>query len=1089
MTSKNDISDALRKFAADITAKTKPDIGAPEDQLRAPFEVLMKTVGAAIGKDVVCAGESPLPNLQGRPDYGVMVCSLLTGHVELKAPGKGVQPQKFTGHDKQQFNRFNQLPNILYTDGNDWALFRQGKMEGKRVRLSGDVSQDGAGAVGKQDPAKLLPLLTRFLEWEPVIPHDSNGYIDIRAFAKQLAPLCKFLRDDVLEALDNETSQLKHVAQGWRDLLFPQADDAQFADAYAQTVTFALLLGRSLGAGKDGTGIKPEDARDALQAQHNLLSAALQALTDQQVREELRAGLDSLSRLIGAVAPEELSGETDPWLYFFEDFLMEYDPKLRKDAGVYYTPVEVVRAQVRLIDSLLSNRLEKPDGFADNGVTTIDPATGTGTYLLGIIEHSLNHIAKKYGSGAAKGHAAQLRSNLYGFEIMVGPYAVTELRVTKALHGYGDTAAGGAQIYLTDTLESPNRQPMQGYFQPALALAQQHAAALKVKSAVNVLVCLGNPPYDRTPAADAAGGWVRHGDEGVDDRPILQDFLEPAQLTGHGVHLKNLYNLYVYFWRWALWKVFEQNGEDEPGIVSFISASSYLDGNGFAGMREHIRRVCDEVWILDLGGEGRGPRRSENVFNIQTPVAIAVAFRTGVKTGHQPATVRYARLEGPRVEKLAALDTIHDFSGIDWQTCPESWQAHFRPEGEGVYFDWPLLTDLMPWQQSGVKAGRTWVIAPSKETLDERWHSLLQAEGEDRRPLFKDSPTGRKVHQSADQLPPLIGLPPDSLAPDTVRFAYRTLDRQVVFNDPRLLDRPGPSLWGIRSDKQIYLSSLFSAALHNGPALTVSEAISDLDHFRGSYGAKAVLPLYRDAHATQPNVLPCLLELMGGVYGKEVTPEDFVAYLYGIMAHPSFTDRYYEELDTREVRIPITKDPALFERVHSAGARLLWLHTYGQRYAPSGEPKGQVPIGEAKNTVSVPQSEEGFPTSYWYDEATQTLHVGQGQFAPVAKEVYEFEVSGLKVVHSWLKYRMRDGAGSKSSPLDGIRPTKWPAAFTIEVLELLWVLDATVAGYPEQAELLESVASGECVKAAELPEVPPGMRKPPKPPAAGSLLV
>ena len=148
-----------------------------------------------------------------------MAC--LTGHVELKAPGKGVQPQKFTGHDKQQFNRFSQLPNILYSDGNDWALFRQGNMEGKRVRLSGDASQDGAHAVGKQDAAKLLPLLTRFLEWEPVIPQDSNGYIDIRAFAKQLAPLCKFLRDDVLEALDNETSQLKHVAQGWRDLLFP----------------------------------------------------------------------------------------------------------------------------------------------------------------------------------------------------------------------------------------------------------------------------------------------------------------------------------------------------------------------------------------------------------------------------------------------------------------------------------------------------------------------------------------------------------------------------------------------------------------------------------------------------------------------------------------------------------------------------------------------------------------------------------------------------------------------------------------------------------------------------------------------------
>ena len=1093
MTSKNDISGSLRKFATEVTAKSKPDIGAPEDQLRAPFEALMNTVGAVTGKDVVCTGETPLPNLQGRPDYGVMVSGLLTGHVELKAPGKGVQPQKFTGHDKQQFNRFSQLPNILYTDGNDWALFRQGKMEGQRVRLSGDVSLDGAKSVGKQDAAKLLPLLTRFLEWQPVIPQDSGGQIDLRAFAKQLAPLCKFLRDDVLEALGNETSQLKHVAQGWRNLLFPQADDAQFADAYAQTVTFALLLARSLGAGKDETGLKPEDARDALQAQHNLLSAALQALTDPQVREELQAGLNSLSRLIGAVAPEELSGDTDPWLFFYEDFLAEYDANLRRDAGVYYTPVEVVRAQVRMIDSLLSNQLEKPDGFADNGVTTIDPATGTGTYLLGIIEHSLNHIAKKYGPGAAKGHAAQLRSNLYGFEIMVGPYAVTELRVTKALQGYGDTAAGGAQIYLTDTLESPNQKPMQGYFEPALSLSQQHAAALEVKSAVNVLVCLGNPPYDRTPAADAAGGWVRHGDEGVDDRPILEDFLEPAQLAGHGVHIKNLYNLYVYFWRWALWKVFEQNGADGPGIVSFISASSYLDGNGFAGMREHIRRVCDEVWILDLGGEGRGPRRSENVFNIQTPVAIAVAFRTEGKTGTQPATVRYARLEGTRIEKLAALNTITDFSSVDWQTCPEDWQAPFRPGGEGAYFDWPLLIDLMPWQHSGVELKRMWPISADEDILKKRWRGLLQSND---RAVAMRATQDRQVDKSYNvdllgysDLTPISQLVADAPVPPIRGYSFRAFDRQHLIADGRLISRPRPPFWNTLSDNQLYLSSLFSQPIDAGPALVASQYIPDLHSFRGSYGGKDVLPLFRDSGATQPNILPGLLELVGGVYEKEVTPEDFAAYLYGIMAHPSFTDRYYEELDTREVRIPLSKDPALFEGVRSAGARQLWLHTYGQRYVPSGEPNGQVPTGEAKNTVSVPQSEECFPISFSYDEGTQTLHVGKGQFAPVAKEVYEFEVSGLKVVQSWLRYRMRHGAGKKSSPLDGIRPTKWPAAFTIELLELLWVLDATVAGYPEQAELLEAVASGECFKAAELPKVPPGMRKPPKPPAAGGLLV
>ncbi|HOG48884.1 MAG TPA: hypothetical protein PLB78_19810, partial [Anaerolineae bacterium] len=118
--------------------------------------------------------------------------------------------------------------------------------------------------------------------------------------------------------------------------------------------------------------------------------------------------------------------------------------------------------------------------------------------------------------------------------------------------------------------------------------------------------------------------------EGLKDdaHVIFHDFLAPAIAAGDAVHVKNLYNLYVYFWRWALWKVFEGQTSGGPGVVSFISASSYLDGAAFCGMREHMRRLCDEIWVLDLGGEGRGTRKSDNVFAIQTPVAIAVAFRS-----------------------------------------------------------------------------------------------------------------------------------------------------------------------------------------------------------------------------------------------------------------------------------------------------------------------------------------------------------------------------------------------------------------------------------------------------------------------------
>ena len=156
-----------------------------------------------------------------------------------------------------------------------------------------------------------------------------------------------------------------------------------------------------------------------------------------------------------------------------------------------------------------------------------------------------------------------------------------------------------------------------------------------MKSKVPVIVCVGNPPYDRHEAARGdnkarTGSWVRWGDEGDDKKnisPILSNFIEPAKASGHGGDIKNLYNFYVYFWRWALWKVFEHDTVAGPGIVSFISASSYLDGDAFSGMREHMRKICDEIWIIDLGGEGRGTRQSENVFAIQTPVAIAIAIR------------------------------------------------------------------------------------------------------------------------------------------------------------------------------------------------------------------------------------------------------------------------------------------------------------------------------------------------------------------------------------------------------------------------------------------------------------------------------
>ncbi len=1093
--------------------------GEPEDQLRGPFENYIAAWANSLKQQIVCTGETPLPGRLGRPDYAVHVNKLLTGYVELKAPGVGANPAQFKGHNLDQWKRFSAIPNILYTDGNEWALYRFGEIVDKLVRLSGNVALNGKKAVSAEDASAVGRLLRNFISWEPIIPTDRNGKIDLKEFAALLAPLCRMLRDDVTDALKHSTSPLIQLARDWRQLLFPDAPDEQFADAYAQTVAFALLLGRSEGADP----LTLDRAEAALAAQHNLLSRALQVLTDPSARAEMTASLDLLLRIIAVIPPATLSGPEDPWLYFYEDFLAAYDSKLRKDAGAYYTPIEVVHAQVRLIDDILVNRLGKPLGFADPSVITLDPATGTGTYLLGVVEHALNRVEAEQGAGAVQGQATALAHNLYGFELMVGPYAVTELRVSRAL---GDRGAAiprdGTHIYLTDTLESPHAIPPQLplYLKP---IAEQHAKALQIKKRVPVIVCLGNPPYDRHDSVDMRhesnlskyGGWVRFGDPLPDGmktngkgkarglvsakarlsererRSILRDFLKPAVAAGHGVSLKNLYNLYVYFWRWALWKVFEQEASPSPGVVSFISASSYLDGDAFCGMREHMRRLCDEIWILDLGGEGRGARKNDNVFAIQTPVVIAVAVRTE-KTGKaKPARVKYARIEGTRDAKLSALDGITHLETVKWQNCPSEWQAPFRPAGKGRYFDWPLLTDLMPWQHSGSQFKRTWPICSDSDTLKLRWHSLLAAR--DRRVAFRET-RDRKIDlkylplvESEEAERPIGQLPHDAPTPRIERYAYRSFDRQWVFADSRLGDFLRPVLWRSHGERQVYLTSLLTKTLGSGPALTACAEIPDLDHFSGR-GAKDIIPVFRVGDATVANILPGLLDILSATYKHKITPEEFIAYVYGTLAHPAFTCRFDKELDTRELRVPITKNFVLFKKICSAGTQLLWLHTYGERFVPLGKKFGQIPIGVAKCVRAIPGDMGRYPSTFSYNEKTRTLHIGEGEFAPVERKVLEFEVSGLKVVRSWLKYRMKVGSGKKSSPLDDIRPEHWSSQFTTELLELLWVLEASIKTYPLQAELLDAVVQGPCIQAEELPAVPKEMRLPPAKPRVGGDL-
>jgi hypothetical protein len=175
----------------------------------------------------------------------------------------------------------------------------------------------------------------------------------------------------------------------------------------------------------------------------------------------------------------------------------------------------------------------------------------------------------------------------------------------------------------------------------------------------------------------------------------------------------------------------------------------------------------------------------------------------------------------------------------------------------------------------------------------------------------------------------------------------------------------------------------------------------------------------------------------------------------------------------------VTKDGATFARAAKLGRKLIWLHTYAERFRGDDERGDEIPPGAARIVKGVSDSPAKYPEAYAYDPAKGEITVGDGRFGPVAPEVWDFEVSGLKVVQSWLGYRMKKRAGKKSSPLDEIRPERWTARMSDEFLELLWVLEATLAMEPDLAAVLEKVVSGPCFAASDLPQPTDAERKAP----------
>ena len=1127
-----DFNSLIAEFGDQVRENLGFGEGEPEAQLTNPVATLLKGFGALHSMEVQTVRETSLKTAGGglvseglvRPDYAIMVDGVLTGYVELKAPGKNIDPDSFTkkSHEYKQWQRLRNLPNLLYTNGTEWRLYRYGKPVPTGSEKNDNAVNINAGSVIIKKkrvlfpekitwtaPANLATLFLNFLRWVPAPITSADRLVET------LAPLAALLREEMLLGLDAQEktykadqakakkkgeedllipSKLVGLRDDWRDTLAPGTSNEEFADSFAQTVVFSLVVALSEGHNLSIESLSTMANR--LRSQHGLLGNALGLLTEHlDEKSSLYNALAVIVRVMGAASWEYISGgKADVYLHLYEHFLSIYNPEQRKKTGSYYTPVEVVDQMVRLVDDALRTYLGKEHGLASEGVSVIDPAMGTGTYPLSV----MHKVAKTESlPPTARTRALnRLAENLYGFELQSGPFSVAELRLNQTLKELGaEVPKDGLNLYVADTLYDPysRAKPMSG--NTLRLLYQLSNKATRVKREVPIQVCIGNPPYKDK--AQGMGGWVESGhrykkkDKKEKNSPILDDFRAPSM----GKYEYVLKNLYVYFWRWAFWKVFEDSFralEGQPdsskraGVVCFITADGYLNGPGFAGMREYIRRSSSRGWIINVTPEGLQPPAENAIFAIETPVSIALFLREEDTDEETPADIRYVALHGTFAEKMQALAAL-DLDGAEFEPVRSGWGDKFAPEAGGDWDSYPELPDFYLDHFPGIDPSRSWVYDPSLSILEERWAELI--EGTDlqvRAERFKKTDStsifaGKKplpgedtFQGSHESLNDQIAREVIPDAPNIVPVGYRSFDRQYILADARLIHRPSPKLWEYRIPDQIFIVEQHSRHPKAGPGLYISSLIPDKNSFKGSEGGR-VHPAF--AVDGSPNLTEPTARLLSQRFGADA-PGDLVYYLAALTGHPGYVRTFDKPLQQAGIRVPLTADPALWERAVQLGKQVVWLHTYGERGEPLPGMKylHQIPEG-ADYTLptptvdmgrTMPEKKPSFspdPVSSLSEEENNpvmgAVSFGRARCENVEKRVFDYTVGGNQVLGLWAKYRLKKPVVRRSSSLNDIVQREWPEAWSEEYERLLYTLTHLVHLEPAQEKLLDEVLAGE----------------------------
>ncbi|MCD6453043.1 MAG: N-6 DNA methylase [Dehalococcoidales bacterium] len=1035
------VHDYIRTIEKELLAGN-----ATEHTHRSALKALIEALG-----DGIVATNEPRRIQCGAPDFVVSKDSTTIGYIEAKDVGKSLDEAE----KSEQLIRYRDpLTNLILTDYLEFRWYVDGELRlSKRL---GIPTKEAKIKRDKDGVQAVTELLITFLD------HQAERVSTPQELAQRMARLAHMIRDLIIEAFkqEAESGSLHNQLAAFRDNLIPDLSTEYFADMYAQTIAYGLFAARCTNS--TGKEFNRQNAAYLLPKTNPFLRKLFNHIAGPDLDDRIAWLVDDLAQVLAQADMASILkdfgkriAKEDPVVHFYETFLAAYDPKVREMRGVYYTPEPIVSYIVRSIDHLLKTHFDKPQGLADSSVLVLDPAVGTATFLYMVINEIHNALLSQGQAGLWNDYVAEkLLPRIFGFELLMAPYAVAHLKLGLLLQetGYKFQSDERLGIYLTNTLEEALKKSEQlaGFNE---YIVEEADAAAEIKKDKKIMVVLGNPPYSGHSANK--GAWAKQLIETyktVDGKPLGER------------NPKWLQDDYVKFIRFGQWRI-ERTGQ---GILGFITNHAYLDNPTFRGMRQSLMSTFTDIYILNLHGNTKKKEvspdgdKDKNVFDIQQGVAIGLFVKQLGKSG--PATIHYADMWGLRGDwpnpqqgtKYYALAETN-ITSTEWDELqPNSPFYFFVPRHEEFLSEYEKgwkITDIFPVNSVGTVTSRDHLvldfeeaslrqrivafreIAFSDKEIQERF-GLRDKEG------WTVSDARKTIRQDKDW------------QKGYARCLYRPFDIRPIFYHDAVIER---------TRSQVMRHML---AGKNLGLIVPRQVLGDFHHVfcsrnitnfnmldtAGRFGSGCLFPLYLypaegemqfDSGNRHPNLNPEFIKAVSDKLGLEFIedsrgdfeqtfgPEDIFNYAYAVSHSPTYRTRYAEFLKIDFPRLPLTSNKVLFKALAAKGAELVSLHLME---SPSlNNLITKYPVA-GSNTVE----------KVTYGSNNQRIYINKEQyFEGAPPEVWNFHIGGYQVCQKWLKDRK-----SRTLAYDDLVHYQKVIVALKETIRLMAEIDGLIPAWP-----------------------------------------